>query len=350
MGRIAVCLSFLLLTVLMAQPPQKHTHAEKTGLTLVDNDAYSVKLGAHMNGYYSYAEGEGSQFAINQSGVMVYGHIAQKVRYLAEVGAEDLYAFDADRGDSSGNDLILNRLYVDYLAAEAFNIRAGQFLTPIGIYNPAYIGALRWTTVTPFVAEGFFPKIIAGIDINGKLGASLNVEYDLFYHVSGEHDQNPNAVRASEFAGGEVRYTFGIDGKIAIPFGRFRSDSSREICRFAGANFLWPLGRSQLSGELLYKNGSWNETTWEKQRRWDELAWYLQYVQSLAAQHFATIRYGYNDRSENGWHTQQNVVAGYVYRPQNNLSFKVEYQYFQQEAPEDNYSSHNGYLSVGVLF
>lgn len=310
---------------------------------------YTIKTGGHLN-LLAASSGGARSLSVSQVGLMAYGTVGEGFRYLGEVGSENLYVYDPDEGDGDEGDIVLNRLYGEYAFSEHLRVKAGQFLTPVGIYNPAYIGALRWTSVTPFVAEGVFPKVIAGVDLNGRAGSELEWEYDLFYHFSGEHDQNPNAVRAKEFAGGEVRYALAGEGRVALPFGRFRSDSSMEVCRFAGVNFLFPAGKGWASGELLVKRGWWDEPHWEHKHWWDERAWYLQYVRPLAPGHYAVVRYGENKRTETGWYDESNIVAGYVYRPGRTLSLKAEYRYHRRETVNGDEGMHGGYFSAGFLF
>lgn len=346
MRRLAIYLYILYTAALFAQPSN-----ETSLLSMTDtSEEPSITFGGHFNVYAHSSSEYPDEIGVSQFGLMAYGQITSRIRYLAEVGAEDPVKYHDADGEAEDNNIILNRLFAEYTVNEAFNIKAGQFLTPIGLYNPTYIGALRWTSVTPFVAQGFFPKIIAGVDVNGRFGENLNYEYDLFYHIDGEHDQNPNAVRASEFAGAEVRYVFPSEGKIGIPLGRFRSDSSMEICRFAGVNFIQPFGASHLSGELLRKTGSWDLGGSIGEQHWDELAWYLQYVHAFKPSHFATLRYGYNNRTETGWYTDRRIVAGYVYRPRHGLSLKAEYSYYAKEIYTEELKDHSLYLSAGVLF
>ena len=335
---------FLIAATLCAEEPYRIG----SGVTVAQTEALQLKLGAHVNTRHTLSDDAEDTLALTQAGILAYGTLLERLHFLGEVGAEDGYVYRIEADESTDNPLILNRLYLAYDVDTSLTIKAGQFLTPVGIFNPTYIGALRWTAVTPFVAEGFFPKVIAGIDLGGRFGPSF--EYDLFYHIGGETDRNPNAVHASEFVGGELRYVFGLDGRIAVPAGRFRSESSKEICHFTGVNFELPLGTTRVSGELLYKNGSWDEDHWAQTQRWEELAWYLQLVQPVIGEHYATLRYGENKRSQKGWYNERNGVAGYVYRPWQALSFKAEYRYFGHQVVTGHRHTHSANLSIGVLF
>lgn len=254
------------------------------GYQLYADETFSLNLGGHASMFYEVADGGAGRAGLDQAGIMLYGDITSNFRFLAEYGSDDTYAYDLRAGTDDATDFQLMRLYGEYLFSDAVRVKGGQFLTPIGIWNRTYIPALRWSAFTPYVAQMFFPKIIVGGAVEGRLFKGRRVGYSLFYHADGEYDTNENNVPAKEFTGGEVRYHFGMRGKIGIPFGRFRSDSNREICYFTGANLLWPFSKNELSSEFLYKDGEWTEGS-GMLTKWKDMAWYLQYVQHIWSDH-----------------------------------------------------------------
>lgn len=319
------------------------------GYPLYADDTFSVNLGGHAS-VFVHDDGNLST-GLDQAGVILSGQIGPRFRFLGEVGSDNIYAYDFRQTKSEQTDLQLMRLFGEYRFSDAFQIKAGQFLTPIGIWNRTYIPALRWSAFTPYVAEKFFPKIIVGGAVEGRLFRDRSVGYSLFYHADGEYDTNDNNVPAKEFTGGEVRYHFGPQAKVGLPFGRFRSDSDKEICYFTGANFLFPFAGNEVASEFLYKDGKWTEMD-GVENTWKDYAWYLQYVQHLNGPNYLSARFGQKVRfwSNTGvtWE-DNNVVFGYIYRPKTALSIKAEYRHRERNSLLA-LQSDEGLLTFSVLF
>lgn len=347
MVRILFTLTLIVMPWLMAQE-----YALGRGATLYATDEMRIKLGAHASLFYHLASKEqNSSVGLDQAGVMLYGKLTPSLRFLGEIGSDDIYSYDLQRSNAQSTPLQLMRLYGDYLFTDALQLKGGQFLTPIGIWNNTYIPALRWSAFTPYVATRFFPKIIVGAALHGRAFKNNAFEYALFYHANGEYDTNKNNVPAQEFVGAELRFHFNTTGKIALPFGRFRSNSYKEICLFTGLNFILPLGKSELSSEFLYKDGKWNEPGLFM-NEWKDYAWYAQYVQHVMQSHYISIRYGQKVRfaSKNSitWE-DNNGVVGYIYRPYTALSYKLEYRK-RVRTGQGAINSDEGLATFSVLF
>ena len=321
------------------------------GYRLYNDEMLQLNLGGHASVFYLAQGEDNDSVGLDQAGVMLYGNITSRFRFLGEYGSDNIYTYRLDSGKSDSTDLQLMRLYGEYLFSDALHLKAGQFLTPIGIWNRTYIPALRWSAFTPYVAMRFFPKIIVGGALEGRVLDNRALGYSLFYHADGEYDTNENNVPAKEFVGGELRYHFGLRGKVALPFGRFRSDTAKEICLFTGANFLWPIGRNELSSEFLFKDGEWTDMG-GFHNTWKDYAWYLQYVQHLLGSHYLSARLGqlvrFKSNTDMTWE-DNNVVFGYIYRPQTALSIKAEYRHRERNNPFE-IRSDEGLLTFSVLF
>ena len=346
MNKIYFLLFFISVSVLQAD-----VYKLGRGYELYKDDELSLALGGHMDSNLHTLSSQGESVQLGQAGIMLSGEYRQKIRFLVEVGSDDIVTYNITNNTSQTTPIKLMRLYAEYLLNDAFEIKAGQFLTPIGIWNKTYIPALRWSNFTPYVAKGFFPKIIAGASLNGRVLDSRALSYSIFYHVDGEHDTNDNNVKAKEFIGGELRYHFSPLGKIALPFGAYRSDSSQEIIKFGGLNFLLPYHHNELSSEFLYKDGTWTNNAGLK-NDWKDYAWYVQYIQHLNDSSYLSFRYGEERRisssSSRVW-KDENIVTGYIYRPVSAFSTKLEYRH-RKRSGVNALKSDEALLSFSVLF
>jgi len=340
---------FLLLLVLSTLDAQDYKLGR--GYEVYGDDKLSLTVGAHIDINVN-AKSDGNESAkIGQSGVLLFGNYTSKFRFLAELGSDEAYRYTMDEATSDSTDFKLSRLYGEYLFSDSFELKAGRFLTPIGIWNKTYIPALRWSNFTPFVAKGFFPKIIDGASMNGTLLPTRDISYSLFYHIEGESDNNDNNINAKEFAGGEIRYHFSPMAKIAIPFGRYRSDSSTEIVHFTGLNFILPFNKNELSLESLYKDGEWTDAN-AYTNKWKDYAWYLQYVQHVYKASYLCIRYEEERRVNSSigvsWNDKATVL-GYIYRPVTSFSTKLEFRH-REKSGENSFKNDEALVSFSVLF
>lgn len=319
------------------------------GYEWYNNDTLSLNISGHFDTYWHTSSETNNSVGLDQAGLILSGNITPKLSFLVEGGSDDIIDYDLTSGESQSTDIQFMRAYAVYRFYDALSLKAGLFLSPIGIWNRTYIPALRWSNFTPYVAKGFFPKIIAGVEASGYVFQDRSFSYSLFYHKEGEYDTNKNNVVADEFVGGEVRYHFGLRSKVAIPFGRYRSETSKEICLFTGMNILLPFNKNEFSAEMIYKDGEW---TWDngKTTTWKDYAWYLQYVQHLYEKHFAALRVGQSGRfdSMQNW-DDKNVVLSYIYKPQTSLSIKAEYRH-REISRTNSISSDESLLSFSVLF
>lgn len=320
------------------------------GFPMVQTDTLDIVAGGHFSADIQHVNPNNdttqNSIGIENMALMLYGSHSDMLSFLVEYGNEDLYRYTNSEEDSQSPEF--RRFYVEAHLSDVLNLKLGRFLTPIGIYNPTYINALRWSNIRPLVAQEFFPNIITGAQLHGVLGEHF--EYAIFTQLDDNEASSISRIPVSEFTGAELRYLFGTNARVAVNYGQFKSDTVREICTFGGANTLIPIGENEFAVEALYKDGKWpsqsGETTW-----WNDFSWYTQYVQNITTKHYATFRVGQKIRDGFGvksWN-ESNGVVGYVYRPETALSYKLEYRYLERSGKEAHVTNEL-HLSFSVLF
>jgi len=341
---------FIILLMLFPLYSQADGYQLGRGLSLYEKDGFLLNLGGHLSlraeGIESNNPTLKSNIGVENAGIMLYGEGSKYLSFLLEYGNEALWNYNEDRSET--NDPVLRRGYVDIHLDTMANLKLGRFLTPIGIYNPTYINALRWSNIRPLVAQNFFPDIITGAQLHGLLGT--DIEYAIFTQLNDDEDVAVSHLPISEFSGGELRYLFGINSRVALNYGTFKSNTLREICQFGGANVLYEWGDNEFSSEFLYKRGKW-PTLNTQYNRWEDLSWYAQYVQNLVPQQYLSLRVGQKKREGEGvgsW-DEQNGILGYIYRTDHALSYKAEYRYFERSGM-NAYHTNELHLSFSVLF
>ena len=343
-------MKFLMIFILLCVPLFAQEYKLGRGLSLYEGNDLELILGGHLSlqAQSDHPNNNDIQnsMGIENAGVMMYGSYTQYFSFLVEYGNEDLYRYQNSKSYSQGPEF--RRFYADFHLYDALNIKLGRFLTPIGIYNPTYINALRWSNIRPLVAQEFFPDIITGAQVHGTIASS--VSYTVFTQLQDDEEVSISHLPISEFTGGELQYLFGTNSRLAINYGKFRSDTFREICTFGGANALIELGENEFSTELLYKKGKWSNPE-AKINWWNDFSWYTQYVQNIVEDHYLTFRVGQKIRKSadvESWN-ESNGILGYVYRPNSALSYKVEYRHLERTGIKA-YKTDEAHLSFSVLF
>ena len=99
----------------------------------------------------------------------------------------------------------VDRLYLEFAAADAFRVRVGRFLTPVGQWNELHADPLTWTPLRPLTTYRAFAKSVTGLMAAGTLPlGSRDAGYALFLApvpAPGPRDQETSFVSS---AGGRV--------------------------------------------------------------------------------------------------------------------------------------------------
>lgn len=315
------------------------------GLKLIDTPKVSLNLGGHLSlDYSNYSEFNTSQtqsLNLQEVGLMAYGTIANQFSYLAEIGNDNAYSYNLEHNDMYSEDLELKRLYGSYEFSDSIKIKLGRFLTPIGIWNPTYINALRDTTVRPFVATAYYPDIITGVQVSGFLDDNQEFEYALFKQLKAEEQESVSKIPTTQFIGTELRYHFDLASRIALVAGNYHSQAIKEEVNLLGFNAKFELEESELSLEFLNKDAKWKED------KWQEISWYVQYVQQLKEEHSTVLRIG-EQKHLSSWESYE-LLLGHNYQPLATISIKTEGRYIKRIGL-NSFDSNQLFISLSVLF
>jgi len=315
------------------------------GLKLIDTAEGSLNLGGHLSfDYRNDSEFNSSQrqsLNLQDIGLMAYGDIGENFSYLAEIGNDNAYSYNIKNNTMSHQSLELKRLYGEYAFSDKLKIKLGRFLTPIGIWNPIYINALRETTVRPFVATAYYPDIITGVQVFGYLDEEQILEYAIFQQLQAEEKESVSKIPTTQFLGGELRYNFDLASRMALVAGQYDSPAIKEKVKLLGFNGQIDLESREFSLELLHKNSHWKEDEWE------EISWYLQYVEHLKEKHAMVLRVGQQKHLKR-WDSYE-FLLGYNYKPLSSLSIKTETRHLQRTGVKA-FDSNQLFISISVLF
>lgn len=243
----------------------------------------------HLGGYGSVVLGRSTgsattpQTGITEAAValLASGTILRRLSYFGEIEAADRTEENwTGRRQQQGLDV--ERLYAEYAFADAFRLRAGRFLTPIGQWNEIHAEPLTWTALRPLTTYRPFAKSTTGIMAAGAVSVvGHDAGYAIYFsppHWSREQGQESAFVRAlggriaAELFPGFVVGASAATFRVSRPYeasderygepsgGEYSGEEQREAEAdargLAGADVGWNLGRVELLSEAVALSGT----------------------------------------------------------------------------------------------
>lgn len=295
----------------------------------------------NVGGYFSSefkSKNNTETFSLDDVAVMAYGDINPMFSYLAEFEAVGFYHKNLSTGEESGSQKFhTERFYGDLWLADAYNLRFGKMITPIGYWNTEPVNVLRDTTSNPLYAMLLFPKFLTGIDLNGYFPGFDNVRYHLFAQNNHDFDDEYINIPNTHFFGFSAEKELTSQSGCGGSMGEYLTLTNQRT-RFAQANVKYDDTQWQMMGEMMFAK---NEFASNVQA--STLSGYVQSMYRYTQEHAFVSRYEYyNDHHTN--YVDNIGVFGYSYRPLYPVSLKGEYQWH-------SLNNENAFLfSFSVLF
>lgn len=303
-----------------------------------------MRLGGYLALDWEKPSGVNATLTFDDLSLFVFGDAGPRFRYFLEIEdskfwhLSDGHAQVTHHGD-------LERLYLDYLHDDAFKIRAGKFLTPVGTWNEIHPDPLTWTVSRPLASYATFPTFMTGAMAYGTIAGDANdLDYNVFVQANPCLDCNTGDRQTERTVGGRVRWR-SDRVEIGVPAVYYRDRLTDDAVALTGADLLVRASRVEVRGEATVSRV-------ERALAGDaasEHAWYLQGLLALTDRHFLVAR-GERARSRAGdrWHAW---TLGALYRPKPPISLKLEYQSRDGYFPVEEAGAGSRVLAgFGVLF
>jgi hypothetical protein len=146
------------------------------GAAQMPSPAVSSPRPFHLGGYgslglgYSRVAGEAEAFDLTEAtaALLFSGTLGARLSYFGEL---DVASRGSENwtGRQDDQTLEVERLYVEYSFSDAFRVRGGRFLTPIGQWNENHAEPLTWTTLRPLTTYRPFAKSSTGLMVAGEM-------------------------------------------------------------------------------------------------------------------------------------------------------------------------------------
>lgn len=371
------------------QPANAAAPASASPGTMVGLAAGSNTFGGYGELHYNnYKDGDKKDEIDFHRFVLFYGHkFNDNLRFYSELEVEHALV---EGGEESGA-VELEQAFIDYRINDAFNIKAGAFLVPIGILNethepPTFFGVERNEVESRIIPSTWRE---AGIGVNGEIVNGLRYDVGITSSLDagkwGEPEKGIREMRtelreaaAHDFAVyGAMNYR-GIPG-LAVGASVFSGNTGQNgvtdpaLKNVNGRFLLWDvhaqyrLGGLELRG--LYARGTLGDadqiTAAAIARSGDD----SQVAPSSFWGYYAEAGYHFRLGEEmelspfvryERYNTQASVPSGFTADPKNNervttvgvnfklhpqVVFKADYQDFKEDSTKDRFS-----LGVGYMF
>lgn len=286
---------------------------------------YHVDDMLNVGGYFSSeVEIKGSEetFTLDDVAVMAYGDINPMFSYLAEFESVGFYHKDFSTGNESGDRKFhIERLYGDIWLSDAYNIRLGKQITPVGYWNKQPINVLRDSTSNPLFSRLLFPKFLTGIDINGFVPEMEGTRYHLFGQKNADLDSDYINIPNTHFFGLAVEKEISNDWTAGGSVGEYIASVGNQRTRYVQANVKYDDTAWQVMSEALVA-----KSTYLQDENDYTLSGYIQGMYRYSPQHAFIARVEHF--KDHYTHYEDNIgILGYSYRPLYPVSFKGEYQW-----------------------
>lgn len=252
--------------------------------------AVSSPSALHLAGYASVVFGHSSGEAgdatdddipAGNAAVLVSGTLMPRLSYFADVHAAS-WTEENWTGQREEHRLNVARLYAEYAVSDAFRLRLGRFLTPVGQWNEIFAEPLTWTVLRPLTTYRPFAKSVTGVLLAGTVPLGRHdAGYALYVSPpawSEEETEESGFVRAGggrvavELVPGLVLGLSGANFRVSRPYDPDDPgygnggpvppdtvDTPEEEAReeegearwLAGADLSWSLGRVELLAEAV---------------------------------------------------------------------------------------------------
>jgi hypothetical protein len=315
----------------------------------------NLVVGGYLSLYYSNLKNKDWNFTARDLSLFVSKALTNRWQLFTEIELGDALQLSPDGVTARHTELDLERLYADYRATNAVNLRFGKYLTPVGRWNVIHADPLMWTADRPVTTTAPFARHATGAMLYGDIAVGGNsLDYSLYADASEPLDPTQRDELAFEddtsgrsphnafkrAAGGRVAYHFMDDAvQVGVSYLRFKLSDLQDTQELIGADALWTVKRMEFSGEWVYRNSLGSTDP-------NEHGGFVQAVLPLP-RHFYLVGRHEKYQAPSISPTATINTAGIAYRPHRAVSVKFEYR----DGHHNEIMAPSGWLgSLAILF
>lgn len=287
-------------------------------------------------------EGERGSFLLDELALFVEWDSAEHWHFFSETELETPLTVDDHGRATASNEVRLERLYLDYTHSDALHVRAGKFLTPVGIWNLVHAGPLVWTESRPLATtDRFFDPFATGLMLYGNTSVrKLEVSYSVYGQATKQLvPADTDGRRARRGAGARLTVSTGGPWTLGVSATAFDDRRDRRWQHVHGVDLRWQRDYLELWSEVVVRAPV-------RGGRTPDWAAYLQAAVPVVGDLYVVGRIEHVDLRDGSGAANVGVPA-LAYRLRPNILVKTEY-HFADRRVED---VERGFVaSLAVLF
>lgn len=280
------------------------------GLPLFDG---RLVVGGYASVEAEFLDQTPDRLAVDDLSTFLTLNLTDRWLVFTEMELEDPVHVDGGGVGSGDHVFSLERLYTEWNGGDRFRIRAGQMLTPIGIWNVVHAAPLVWSTSRPIATEQFFDTGLTGIEATVFTPIRRSeLALTAFGQATNQIDDTNDPQETRRGFGGRAELTTDNGPRIGASFLRFKDHEDRRTETAAGMDLLWNTRHLELWSELAANVPDSGATTW---------AAYVQAVWHAPWRLHPFVRLEYADL---GSYERVPVVFGVAWKPLDPVIVKLE--------------------------
>ncbi len=229
-------------------------HSYGTLSRLVDVSGY-----ADVEFILTDEEGQNNRFRVKHLSLFFTKEIGKKWKLFTEIEYEDAPVVEANSSTDTVKRtqglIFLEQMYIEYRPKVDYDVRAGRFLTPAGIWNIYHYPPYVPMQTPPLFHRNIFPEVSDGIQVRKTFPVKDSTLDAHVYAANGSG--NPGRLDRNENKAAGARLNYSVEALGGLEFGAsyYREEDNSGVMKMSyGAHLLFTRSKFSLQSEYAFRN------------------------------------------------------------------------------------------------
>lgn len=204
-------------------------------------------------------EGENNRFRVKHLALFFSKEVGRRWKLFSEIEYEDAPVIEADSSTdtvkTAQGKVFLEQMYIEYKPKVDYDIRAGRFLTPAGIWNIYHYPPYVPFQTAPLFIRNVFPEVSDGIQVRKTFAVRDSTLDAHVYAANGSG--NPGRLDRNENKAVGARLNYPVEALGGLEFGAsyYREEDNSGVMKSSyGAHLLFTKSKFEFQGEFAFRN------------------------------------------------------------------------------------------------